>query len=88
MGQVKRLFREADDLGQAEPFVAAMSQIMADLRTRARDVGEPLWTLPHGHMEVRVVATRPVSLTFAVHQTAYEVVILKVNLMSPPTEAP
>jgi hypothetical protein len=80
--QVKRLFGEAEDNGQADAFVNAMKQIMADLRVRPRDLGEPLWTLAHAHLEVRLVAVNPVSVRFAVHQSAFEVVILHVDLMS------
>jgi hypothetical protein len=81
--EFEALIHEADVNGQAVAFASAMKRIMAGLRTRARDLGEPLWTLPHAHLEVRLVADRPVSVRFAVHRTAFEVVILKVFLMSP-----
>jgi hypothetical protein len=82
LAEFKELIREAEETGQAEAFATAMRRIMAGLRARARDLGEPLWTLPHAQLEVRLVADGPVSVRFAVHQTAFEVVILKVFLMS------
>jgi len=83
LAEFKELIREADENGQAAAFAIAMNRIMAGLRARARDLGEPLWTLPHARLEVRLVADGPVSVRFAVHQTAFEVVILKVFLMFP-----
>ena len=83
IAEFKELIREADENRQAMAFANAMNRIMAGLRARARDLGEPLWTLPHAHLEVRLVADRPVSVRFAVHQTAFEAVILRVFLMSP-----
>lgn len=82
--QIEQFIHKAGEHGQAEAFAVSLKQILADLRTRARDVGEPLWTLPHAQMEVRLVAVHPASVRFAVHRTAFEVVILKVDLMSPP----
>jgi hypothetical protein len=83
LAEFEGLIREAEENGQAVAFGDAMKRIMAGLRTRARDLGEPLWTLPHAHLEVRLVADSPISVRFAVHQTAFEVVILKVFVMSP-----
>ena len=62
LAEFKELIREAEETGQAEAFATAMKRIMAGLRSRARDLGEPLWTLPHARLEVRLVADSPASV--------------------------
>lgn len=60
LAEFEALIREAQENGQAVAFAGAMKRIMAGLRARARDLGEPLWTLHHAHLEVRLVADGPV----------------------------
>ena len=82
LAQVEERYREAEESGRDVEFVAAMRYIFTTLRTHPREFGEPLWTLPHARLTIRVGASSPVSVRYAVHETAYEVLLLQVDLMA------
>ena len=80
--QIRRLFQEAGETDRAVEFATAMKQILSILRNEPREFGEPLWTYPHAHLEIRVGSRHPAWVRYAVHNEALEVVILHVALMA------
>ena len=81
--RMEELFREAEETGRSIPFAKALKRILTTLRTRPREFGESLFAFHHARLQVRLGIDGPASVRFAVHETAYEVVILSVDLLAP-----
>jgi hypothetical protein len=80
--RIQELFREAEETGRSSAFKDGLRRILTTLRTGPREFGEPLFTYHHARLQVRVGIDGPASVRFAVHETAYEVVILDVALLA------
>lgn len=80
--RIEELFREAEETGREVAFAEGLQRILTILRTRPREFGEPLFNYHHAHLQVRVGIEGPASVGYAVHETAYEVVILSVALLA------
>jgi hypothetical protein len=59
-----------------------MREIHTRLRNWPRAFGEPVRVHPHAQFEERVGSIFPVVVRFAVHQSAFEVVVLDIILMA------
>lgn len=79
----EQLFRDAQGTGQSVAFALALKRIVATLRARPREFGEPMFNYKHAQLEIRLGIMAPAVVRYAVHRTADEVLILAVEVLSP-----
>jgi hypothetical protein len=79
---VKQLHAQAVQAGTGQKFLAALRQILEQLRTNPLNFGEPVYRLPALRLLVRQGALLPVVVDYAVHEDRPLVFIRGFKLLS------
>jgi hypothetical protein len=63
-------------------IAAAFQKIVQKLEANAKDLGEPLYRLPHAHLQVRSTVVAPLGVIFGVHEDKPIVFIKSCRLLA------
>jgi hypothetical protein len=79
---LRRVQQQAVSEGRGEQALAAIREIARRLQLNPSEQGEPLYSLPALHMQIRSIAVRPLVVDFGVCEDRPLVFIKAVTLLS------